>query len=471
MESLTVLAAPARSARCDPKSFPTVDPATERILEELRAQRLVDLLRLIERNSKALTTLQYVLPMMERFGLTNKSDSCHGWLGLDLTLPNLHHLLELGVHGREDICLQDLPCLRRLTVWYQDTSFAVEVDHHTTLEEVRLHFSNRSQTKFSRTVPNLLDFGSLPALKSLDLFAGGLLEQVSLDIFSGNSRSLRKVRVCGPFWSPSLQSLAGFFKRFASTVEVLSLARICMRRFQQNPVRRTLMPMLRCLESHDVPPELLLTMFLPKLTTLVIVTGPLVSSVTLASLLESAHDSLQTVSIASTDTSIEASEVHLMHQDFVWQLLRCFQLRRLQIRGHYYFHRLEWHVLCRRLFPSLRSVCVWQPPLVTTFGTLGDEYFKNSTDPSKVPFLTTVSESCLLVHPSERQLWHFHHLGSDIRERMYWRFFGVAEGTTELTIARGAMPTKWTVTGKANETQEGRVYSGQPLFMDRGHQW
>ena len=86
-----------------------------------------------------------------------------------------------------------------------------------------------------------------------------------------------------------------------------------MCRFQQNPIRHTLMPMLRCLESHDVPPKLLLTMFLPKLTTLVIVTRPLVSSLTLVSLLESTHDSLQIVSIASTDTSIEASKVHLIY--------------------------------------------------------------------------------------------------------------------------------------------------------------
>ena len=229
------------------------------------------------------------------------------------------------------------------------------------------------------------------------------------------------------------------------------------------------MPMLRCLESHEVSPELLLSMFFPKLATLVVVIEPLVSSIALASLLESAKDSLRTVSIASTDTSIDASEVHMLHQEFFWQLLCCSQLQRLQIRGHYYFVRPEWHMLCQRLFPSLRSVCVWQPPLLTSCGTIFDELFNNSTEPSEVDSLTAVSESCLLVHPQERQLWEVRQLGFDIREYMYWRFFVIAEGTTEITIAHGAMPTKWTVMGNANETQEGRVYSGQPLFMDRAH--
>ena len=396
---------------------------------------------------------------------------------LATTLECCRRLRSLHITGHQDINLSQLPLLETLTVEYQGPKRMLQRCNHKNIRTLRLSFHNGQFDEFCvfGNWPILVDLNESPNLQGLALFAGGRLRKLPLSFLAGHSTSLRNAQICGPFdlssVDPSCLGIS-FFNRLTS-VESLSMANVLIRRRAIPLIPASLqsgscLANLRSLEWYNMPALPLAIMRMPKLEKLFLEDVHLISSVTVSFILAQTSRTLMNLSIATPVVS-DLTDYHVLDTSFVNQLLRCTSLRKLQLYGQYYFHDGDWSVLCRRGFPDLTLLCVFQPTLPETVHILPPSILENSTVTSTIVGLENLDKSCLFTRseflpgiPTSSKDRDFFY------RNMYRGFLMLCDPEEECTIADGNLMQMWRRGKEPNELRmEVPLYSGPKPLADR----
>ena len=349
---------------------------------------------------------------------------------------------------------------------------------HKNIRTLRLSFHNGQFDQFYvlGDWPVLVDLDESPKLQGLELFAGGRLRKLPLSFLAGHSISLRNAQICGPFDLSSVDASGlgiSFFQRLTS-VESLSMANVLIGRRAIPSIPASLQPGpcladLRSLEWYNMPALPLAIMTMPKLEKLFLEDVHLISSVTVSLILAQTSPTLVTLSIATTPVVPGLTDYHVLDKSFINQLLRCTSLRKLQIYGQYFFQDTDWSVLCRRGFPDLTLLCVFQPSLPETVHILPPSVLENSMATSTIDGLENLDKSCLFAGSAFlRSIPTSSNDRDSFYRNTYRVFLTLSDPEEDCTIASGNVMQMWRRGKEPNELRmEASLYSGPIPLADR----
>lgn len=269
------------------------------------------------------------------------------------TLENMTGLESLCAPGSAVMNLSKIHGLKQLEVQYEGLPMLINPSHTSTLQSLNLRFGRRLWHELHESLlpHGLLQLDTLPALRSLSISVQqGATNKLSLAWCSGQSTSLVRVVLDGPFLFRDLNDLGASLLRFGPKLQTLSVKGLrCVNQDTRLylPVHRSLSHLER-LEWHDTDPCMARFIALPSLKTLLISSPCTLKMGALCTLLANVGKQLSSLALISLST-LASDSYQVFGISAVYHLLRWLELKNVLIDGAYYFEPADWTVINARL--------------------------------------------------------------------------------------------------------------------------